>query len=101
MTEILPKAITADRNQGILKITWADGHASEYPFELLRAACPCKAADVLFFILSAFLTGTQLPQVMPVINSIMMAVLPFNCDGIRANTFNGKHSDFRTIWQVG
>lgn len=43
MTEILPKAITADRNQGILKITWADGHASEYPFGLLRAACPCAS----------------------------------------------------------
>lgn len=43
MTEILPKAITADRNQGILKITWVDGHASDYPFELLRAACPCAS----------------------------------------------------------
>ena len=24
-------------------ITWADGHTSVYPFELLRAACPCAS----------------------------------------------------------
>ncbi len=36
-----PKSITADRRDGILTIQWNDAHLSRYPFELLRAACPC------------------------------------------------------------
>jgi DUF971 family protein len=36
-----PTEITADRNLGILTITWNDGHVSAYPFELVRRACPC------------------------------------------------------------
>ncbi len=40
-TPITPKSITADRQAGILTIQWADSHLSRYPFELLRAACPC------------------------------------------------------------
>jgi DUF971 family protein len=38
-----PTGITADRKKGELTITWADGHASVYPFGLLRAACPCAS----------------------------------------------------------
>jgi len=36
-----PTGITADRKVSQLTITWDDGHISNYPFSLLRAACPC------------------------------------------------------------
>jgi len=36
-----PTAITANKSQRILTITWNDNHVSNYPFMLLRAACPC------------------------------------------------------------
>ncbi len=38
-----PTGITADRTKGEMTIRWNDGHTSIYPFELLRAACPCAA----------------------------------------------------------
>lgn len=36
-----PKSITANRQAKGLTIIWSDGHSSVYPFELLRAGCPC------------------------------------------------------------
>jgi DUF971 family protein len=39
--QLRPTEITADRNERLLKIRWSDGHASNYSFTLLRAACPC------------------------------------------------------------
>ncbi len=36
-----PTGITANRPGLEMTITWQDGHASIYPFALLRAACPC------------------------------------------------------------
>jgi DUF971 family protein len=41
MNRTQPTGITADRQQRLLTITWADGHESRYPFAGLRAACPC------------------------------------------------------------
>jgi len=38
---IRPTEITADKTKNTLKITWYDNHESEYPFSLLRNACPC------------------------------------------------------------
>ncbi len=37
------KAISIKANRPALQmaIQWGDGHQSEYPFSLLRAACPC------------------------------------------------------------
>jgi DUF971 family protein len=40
-TRIIPASIKADRNVNMLTIHWKDGHVSEYPFWLLRFACPC------------------------------------------------------------
>jgi DUF971 family protein len=39
--EIIPVGITANRSSRILLIKWKDGHISEYPYYLLRFACPC------------------------------------------------------------
>lgn len=39
--QVRPAGITADRTKGILTITWDDRHESRYPFEGLRAVCPC------------------------------------------------------------
>jgi DUF971 family protein len=39
--EANPTSITADRKQAQLTVIWTDGHTSIYPFDLLRAACPC------------------------------------------------------------
>jgi DUF971 family protein len=36
-----PTGITADRQQKVFQITWADGAASRIPFALMRSACPC------------------------------------------------------------
>lgn len=36
-----PKEITANKNTRIMTVQWADGHVSQYPFDLLRAGCPC------------------------------------------------------------
>lgn len=41
MNQTQPTGVTADRQQHILTITWADGHESRYPFDGLRAICPC------------------------------------------------------------
>ena len=38
---IKPIKITADRTKRELQISWADGVQSRYPFDGLRAACPC------------------------------------------------------------
>lgn len=38
-----PTGITANKTKRELTITWNDGHTSVYPFDLLRAACPCAS----------------------------------------------------------
>ena len=38
-----PTGITANKSKRELTITWNDGHTSVYPFDLLRAACPCAS----------------------------------------------------------
>lgn len=41
MSSVRPTNIIADRNQRLLIVTWGDGHESRYPFDGLRAICPC------------------------------------------------------------
>jgi DUF971 family protein len=41
MAAIFPNGVTANRQTRILSIDWNDGHHSDYPFSLVRAACPC------------------------------------------------------------
>lgn len=36
-----PTAIQISKSRRVLVIPWDDGHLSEYPFDGLRAACPC------------------------------------------------------------
>lgn len=36
-----PTTISADVDEGLVRIEWADGHESVYTFEQLRWACPC------------------------------------------------------------
>lgn len=43
ISEIKPVSITANRNIRQLTIVWNDGHTSNYPFSLIRAACPCAS----------------------------------------------------------
>lgn len=43
MASIQPASVTGDRRQRQLIIVWADGHESRYPFDGLRAICPCVA----------------------------------------------------------
>lgn len=42
MTE-KPTNITANKKTREFTVNWDDGHASVYPFGLLRAACPCAS----------------------------------------------------------
>ena len=37
----IPVNVTANRETSILTIQWNDGHSSEYPFAIVRYACPC------------------------------------------------------------
>lgn len=41
MSSVRPLNITADRNQRLLIVTWSEQHESRYPFDGLRAICPC------------------------------------------------------------
>ncbi len=41
MSDVSPTGLTADRNLRIVTMDWADGHQSSYPFDGLRAVCPC------------------------------------------------------------
>ena len=41
MSDIKPSRIVANRNDNILLVEWSDNHPSQYPFSLLRNACPC------------------------------------------------------------
>jgi DUF971 family protein len=36
-----PRNITIDRNAGLLRLTWPDGHTSDYALQWVRAYCPC------------------------------------------------------------
>lgn len=36
-----PKTIQISKSRRVVIIPWSDGHVSEYPFDGLRAACPC------------------------------------------------------------
>jgi len=36
-----PKAITLNKNEGYLEVTWEDGQVCKYPLPELREACPC------------------------------------------------------------
>jgi len=37
----VPVEINHVKTQGIVRITWDDGHVGEYPVEYLRGYCPC------------------------------------------------------------
>lgn len=41
ISSVRPLNIIADRNQRLLIINWDDQHESRYPFDGLRAVCPC------------------------------------------------------------
>jgi DUF971 family protein len=41
MGNIRPSEVTANRIVRIMTIIWSDAHRSDYPFSLLRHACPC------------------------------------------------------------
>jgi DUF971 family protein len=36
-----PRTIAIERASGLLKLTWQDGHVSDYALRWLRANCPC------------------------------------------------------------
>jgi DUF971 family protein len=38
-----PTNVTVHKSQREMTVTWNDGHISTYPFDLLRAACPCAS----------------------------------------------------------
>ena len=40
-TSYTPTGITGDRTARTLTISWADGQESVYPYDGLRAVCPC------------------------------------------------------------
>ena len=41
MTAIRPKAVTLNKTNGYLEITWGDDRICQYPLSELREACPC------------------------------------------------------------
>lgn len=48
MTEdarIKPQAVKAPHGARTFEVTWADGHRSSYPHEILRGFCPCASCQ--------------------------------------------------------
>jgi DUF971 family protein len=43
LASLIPTGITANRQESTLTIRWNDGHISQYPLGLVRAACPCAS----------------------------------------------------------
>jgi len=43
--DVNPASIEADRQAGLISISWDDGHQSEYRVEALRWACPCAVCQ--------------------------------------------------------
>jgi DUF971 family protein len=41
MNSLTPTGITVNRESSIMTIRWSDGIEANYPFNLLRSACPC------------------------------------------------------------
>jgi DUF971 family protein len=41
MTGLRPKAITLNKTESVLEITWDDNQVCRYPLSELREACPC------------------------------------------------------------
>ena len=41
MSQPVPVEINHVRSQGVVRITWNDGHVGEYPNAHLRGYCPC------------------------------------------------------------
>jgi DUF971 family protein len=40
-----PTGVKAPHGARVLEITWADGHKSSYPHEILRGYCPCAGCQ--------------------------------------------------------
>ncbi|MGQ9813884.1 MAG: gamma-butyrobetaine hydroxylase-like domain-containing protein [Candidatus Roseilinea sp.] len=40
-----PTAISADRANATMTVTWEDGHQTDYPFFDLAKACPCASCN--------------------------------------------------------
>ncbi len=45
MSSERPVNITVNKRVSEFIVEWKDGHRSVYPFELLRAACPCASCQ--------------------------------------------------------
>jgi DUF971 family protein len=45
MSNERPVNITVNKRTSEFIVEWNDGHRSVYPFELLRAACPCASCQ--------------------------------------------------------
>jgi DUF971 family protein len=41
----IPREVRRVSEAQVLRITWRDGHESEYPFAYLRGWCPCAACQ--------------------------------------------------------
>ena len=44
--DMRPTAITADKTQKRLKLTWDDGQVNDVSFKLLSDLCPCELCDM-------------------------------------------------------
>ncbi len=40
-----PVSIRAPHGARLMRVTWSDGHESEYPHEILRGYCPCATCQ--------------------------------------------------------
>ena len=39
--DVVPTSYELDEDHSMLKLSWSDGHESEFGYEALRRACPC------------------------------------------------------------
>jgi len=45
IARLVPKGVRAPHGSRTFEITWADGHKSLYPHEILRGFCPCASCQ--------------------------------------------------------
>ncbi|MBI4519073.1 MAG: DUF971 domain-containing protein [Deltaproteobacteria bacterium] len=43
--QVRPTEVRHQREPGLVRITWSDGHSSDYPYAYLRGWCPCAVCQ--------------------------------------------------------
>lgn len=57
MEDVYPTEVNLKESEGLLQVTWDDGHVSAYPLGYLRGWCPCAVCQGHFQSEMKFVEG--------------------------------------------